>query len=67
MFDEYFKLTGVKVNYRRGPGQESSVTAGTVDFGGSDGIMTAEQNPRQRRLTNHAYSYYQWIRTLFTI
>jgi phosphate transport system substrate-binding protein len=44
-FDEYFKLTGVKINYQ-GIGSGSGIqqiTAGTVDFGASDGIMTAEQ------------------------
>ncbi len=44
-FDEYSKLTGVKVNYQGigSGGGISQITAGTVDFGASDGIMTAEQ------------------------
>ena len=44
-FDEYNKLTGVKVNYQAigSGGGISQITAGTVDFGASDGIMTAEQ------------------------
>jgi phosphate transport system substrate-binding protein len=44
-FDEYNKLTGVKVNYQAiGSGAGiSQITEGTVDFGASDGIMTAEQ------------------------
>jgi phosphate transport system substrate-binding protein len=44
-FDEYNKLTGVKVNYQAvgsGAGIQQ-ITAGTVDFGASDGIMTPEQ------------------------
>jgi phosphate transport system substrate-binding protein len=44
-FDEYYKLTGVKINYQAvgsGAGIQQ-ITAGTVDFGASDGIMTAEQ------------------------
>jgi phosphate transport system substrate-binding protein len=44
-FDQYNKLTGVKVNYQPigSGGGISQVTEGTVDFGASDGIMTAEQ------------------------
>ncbi len=44
-FDEYYKLTGVKVNYQGigSGGGISQITAGTVDFGASDGIMTADQ------------------------
>ena len=44
-FDEYFKLTGVKMNYQAvGSGAGiNQITAGTVDFGASDGIMTADQ------------------------
>jgi phosphate transport system substrate-binding protein len=44
-FDEYYKLTGVQVNYQ-GVGSGAGIqqiTAGTVDFGASDGIMSAEQ------------------------
>jgi phosphate transport system substrate-binding protein len=44
-FDEYNKLTGVKINYQAvgsGTGIQQ-ITAGTVDFGASDGIMTADQ------------------------
>ena len=44
-FDEYNKLTGVKVNYQAigSGGGISQITAGTVDFGASDGIMTDNQ------------------------
>jgi phosphate transport system substrate-binding protein len=44
-FDEYNKLTGVKINYQAvGSGAGiKQITAGTVDFGASDGIMTDEQ------------------------
>jgi len=45
-FDEYNKLTGVKVNYQPigSGGGISQITESTVDFGASDGIMTeAEQ------------------------
>jgi phosphate transport system substrate-binding protein len=44
-FDEYNKLTGVKVNYQAigSGGGIQQITAGTVDFGASDGIMTDEQ------------------------
>jgi phosphate transport system substrate-binding protein len=44
-FDTYFTLTGVKVNYQAvgsGTGIQQ-ITAGTVDFGASDGIMTDAQ------------------------
>ena len=42
-FDEYNKLTGVKVNYQPigSGGGISQITEGTVDFGATDGIMTA--------------------------
>jgi phosphate transport system substrate-binding protein len=44
-FDEYNKLTGTKINYQPiGSGAGiNQITAGTVDFGGSDGIMTDAQ------------------------
>ena len=44
-FDQYNKLTGVKVNYQPigSGGGISQITEGTVDFGASDGIMTADQ------------------------
>ena len=44
-FDEYYKLTGVKINYQGigSGGGISQITQGTVDFGASDGIMTPEQ------------------------
>ena len=44
-FDEYNKLTGVRVNYQPigSGGGISQVTEGTVDFGASDGIMTEAQ------------------------
>ncbi len=44
-FDEYNKLTGVKVNYQPigSGGGISQITEGTVDFGASDGIMTEAQ------------------------
>ncbi|MDP2931698.1 MAG: phosphate ABC transporter substrate-binding protein PstS [Chloroflexota bacterium] len=44
-FDEYFKLTGAKINYQAigSGGGITQITEGTVDFGASDGIMTAEQ------------------------
>jgi len=44
-FDEYNKITGVKVNYNPvgSGGGIKAITDGTVDFGGTDGIMTAEQ------------------------
>ena len=47
-FDEYYKLTGVKVNYQSigSVGGISQITEGTVDFGASDGIMTAEQQAK---------------------
>ncbi len=44
-FDEYNKLTGVRVNYQAvgsGTGIQQ-ITAGTVDFGATDGIMTEAQ------------------------
>jgi phosphate transport system substrate-binding protein len=44
-FDEYYKVTGVKVNYQAvgsGAGIQQ-ITAGTVDFGASDGIMSKDQ------------------------
>jgi len=44
-FDEYYKLTGVKINYQAvGSGAGiNQITAGTVDFGASDAIMTPAQ------------------------
>jgi phosphate transport system substrate-binding protein len=44
-FDEYNKLTSVKINYQAvGSGAGiNQITAGTVDFGASDGIMTDTQ------------------------
>lgn len=44
-FDEYNKLTGIKINYQSvGSGAGiNQITAGTVDFGASDGIMTDAQ------------------------
>lgn len=45
-FDEYYKLTGVEINYNGigSGGGIKAITDGTVDFGASDGIMTDEQN-----------------------
>jgi phosphate transport system substrate-binding protein len=47
-FDEYNKLTGAKINYQAvGSGAGiTQITEGTVDFGASDGIMTAEQQTK---------------------
>jgi phosphate transport system substrate-binding protein len=47
-FDEYNKLTGVKINYQPigSGGGISQITEGTVDFGASDGIMTADQQAK---------------------
>ena len=44
-FDEYNKITGIKINYQAvGSGAGiNQITAGTVDFGASDGIMTDAQ------------------------
>ncbi|MFH1651882.1 MAG: phosphate ABC transporter substrate-binding protein PstS [Chloroflexota bacterium] len=44
-YDEYNKITGVKVNYQAigSGGGIKAITEGTVDFGASDGIMTDEQ------------------------
>ena len=44
-FDVYYNLTGVKINYQAvGSGAGiNQITAGTVDFGESDGIMTDAQ------------------------
>ena len=44
-FDEYAKLTGIKINYQSvGSGAGiNQITANTVDFGASDGIMTDAQ------------------------
>jgi phosphate transport system substrate-binding protein len=44
-FDQYNKLTGIKINYQSvGSGAGiNQITAGTVDFGASDGIMTDAQ------------------------
>jgi phosphate transport system substrate-binding protein len=44
-FDVYYQAKGVKINYQ-GVGSGAGIqqiTAGTVDFGASDGIMTADQ------------------------
>jgi phosphate transport system substrate-binding protein len=44
-FDAYYKQFGIKINYQ-GVGSGAGIqqiTAGTVDFGASDGIMTADQ------------------------
>ncbi len=44
-FDVYFQLTGVKINYSAvgsGAGIQQ-ITAGTVDFGATDAIMTSAQ------------------------
>ena len=47
-FDEYNKLTGVKVNYQPigSGGGISQITEGTVDFGATDGIMTADEQAK---------------------
>ena len=47
-FDVYNKLTGVKINYNPigSGGGISQITAGTVDFGASDGIMTDAQQAK---------------------
>lgn len=47
-FDEYYKLTGIKINYQAigSGGGIQQITAGTVDFGASDGIMTPEQQAK---------------------
>ncbi len=44
-FDEYSKITGVKINYNGigSGGGIKAITDGTVDFGASDGIMTDAQ------------------------
>lgn len=44
-FIEYNKLTGVKINYQSigSGGGIQQITTGTVDFGATDGIMTANQ------------------------
>lgn len=44
-FDEYYKLTGVKINYQSigSGGGIKAITDETVDFGASDGIMTDAQ------------------------
>lgn len=44
-FNEYYKRTGIKINYQSigSGGGIKQITEGTVDFGASDGIMTAEQ------------------------
>jgi phosphate transport system substrate-binding protein len=47
-FSEYAKITGVEINYQ-GVGSGAGInqiTAGTVDFGASDGIMTADQQAK---------------------
>jgi phosphate transport system substrate-binding protein len=45
LFDEYAKLTGVKVNYQSigSGGGIKGLSDGTVDFGATDGPMTDEQ------------------------
>jgi phosphate transport system substrate-binding protein len=50
-FDEYNKLTGVKVNYQAvGSGAGiNQITEGTVDFGASDAIMTADQQSKAEK------------------
>ncbi len=47
-FDVYYTLTGVKINYQAlGSGAGiNQITAGTVDFGASDGIMTDAQQAK---------------------
>ncbi len=47
-FDEYHKLTGIRINYQAigSGGGITQITQGTVDFAGSDGIMTAEQQAK---------------------
>jgi phosphate transport system substrate-binding protein len=47
-FDEYNKLFDVEINYQPvGSGAGiTQITEGTVDFGASDGIMTAEQQTK---------------------
>jgi phosphate transport system substrate-binding protein len=44
-FDAFYQLTGAKINYQAvGSGSGiNQITSGTVDFGASDGIMTADQ------------------------
>jgi len=44
-FDEYYKITGIRINYQAigSGGGIQQITAGTLDFGASDGIMTPEQ------------------------
>jgi phosphate transport system substrate-binding protein len=44
-FDEYYKITGAKINYQAigSGGGITQITEGTVDFGATDGIMTADQ------------------------
>lgn len=51
-FNEYYKLTGVKVNYQSigSGGGIRQITENTVDFGASDGIMTAEQQAKAESL-----------------
>jgi len=47
-FDVYDQLTGVKINYAAvGSGAGiSQITAGTIDFGASDAIMTSDQQAK---------------------
>jgi phosphate transport system substrate-binding protein len=54
-FDEYNKLTGVKINYQAvGSGAGiKQITEGTVDFGASDGIMTDEQVKAAEAASGH--------------
>lgn len=44
-FDEFYKTTGVKINYQAigSGGGIKQITERTVDFGATDGIMTTEQ------------------------
>ncbi len=44
-FDEYNKLTGIKINFQPigSGGGISQITSGTVNFGASDGLMTDAQ------------------------
>ncbi len=47
-FDEYYKLTGVRINYQPiGSGAGiNQIIAGTIDFGAGDGIMTGQQQAK---------------------
>lgn len=52
-FDAYNKLTGLKINYQPigSGGGIRQITEGTVDFGASDGIMTAEEQAKAEKAT----------------